>query len=298
MFRRRTKDYDLYKTNKMNRFAWVMFVIMSIYAILILFPYAFALFASFKSVADFSDNPFGISVPTLSAYTKMLKSFVYPVLMKDGSAGYYDFLGLTINSFLFASGRAFIGTMTPCVVSYCAARFDFKIGKFLTDLVYVLLTVGLIGTTGASIEMTQRLGLYDNMIGMYVLSASFLGMQYLYYYGNWKTIPSDFSEAAIMDGAGNFTIFFRIMFPMVRSLFSLNLITGFIGHWGDYGTPLFYMPSTPTLALAMFNFNELYSTSVTMQLAGCLMLSIPGLILFLVGKKYFVGNMQLGGIKG
>lgn len=282
----------------MNRFSWVILVFMIIYAILLLIPYVFAFITSFKSLGDFRDYMFSWTVPTMENYKKVMQEFVYPVVLKDGSSGYYDFWGMVLNSFLVSVGGAFMMTMTPCVCAYCASKFDFAIGKLLTTIVYVTMSIPIIGSTAASIQMTQFLGLHDTIVGTWFLKATFLGLNYLLYLGNFKSIPKDYTEAAYMDGAGNFRIFFRIMFPMVRNLFNLQMILGFVQIWSDYSVPMYYLPSTPTLSLAMLNFSSLSSTSVTMQMAGCMLLSLPNLVLFVLFKEKFMGNIQMGGVKG
>lgn len=295
---KRNKNENVLKSHKMNRFSWVILVFMIIYAILLLIPYVFAFITSFKSLGDFRDYMFSWTVPTLENYKKVMQEFVYPVVLKDGSSGYYDFWGMVLNSFLVSVGGAFMMTMTPCVCAYCASKFDFAIGKLLTTIVYVTMSIPIIGSTAASIQMTQFLGLHDTIVGTWFLKATFLGLNYLLYLGNFKSIPKDYTEAAYMDGAGNFRIFFRIMFPMVRNLFNLQMILGFVQIWSDYSVPMYYLPSTPTLSLAMLNFSSLSSTSVTMQMAGCMLLSLPNLVLFVLFKEKFMGNIQMGGVKG
>lgn len=295
---KRNKNENVLKSHKMNRFSWVILVFMIIYAILLLIPYVFAFITSFKSLGDFRDYMFSWTVPTMENYKKVMQEFVYPVVLKDGSSGYYDFWGMVLNSFLVSVGGAFMMTMTPCVCAYCASKFDFAIGKLLTTIVYVTMSIPIIGSTAASIQMTQFLGLHDTIVGTWFLKATFLGLNYLLYLGNFKSIPKDYTEAAYMDGAGNFRIFFRIMFPMVRNLFNLQMILGFVQIWSDYSVPMYYLPSTPTLSLAMLNFSSLSSTSVTMQMAGCMLLSLPNLVLFVLFKEKFMGNIQMGGVKG
>ena len=282
----------------MNRFSYIMLIFMAFYAVILLVPYIYALVVSFKDLGDFTDNMFGVSVPTLDNYRKVMAEFVYPVVLSDGSSGYYDFWGMVWNSFLVSLGGAFCATMTPCITAYCAAKFDFAISKFLTTLVYVIMAIPIVGTTAASIQMTAAIGAYDTIPGTWFLKCSFLGLNYLLYLGNFQSIPSDYAEAAYMDGAGNYTIFFRIMLPMVRNLFGLQMILGFVQIWSDYSMPLYYLPSKPTLSLAMLNFSSTAGASVTMQMAGCVLLCIPNLVLFALFKDKFMGNMQMGGIKG
>ena len=298
MMFKRAKDDNMLKSHRMNTLSRILLVIMVVYAVILLVPYVFALMASFKELGDFSDHMFGFTKPTLENYKNVMREFVYPVVLKDGSSGYYDFWGMVLISFMVSVGGAFCMTMTPCITAYCATKFDFAIGKILTSIVYVTMSIPIIGTTAASIQMTQTLGVHDTILGTWFLKCTFLGMNYLLYMGNFKSIPNDYTEAAYMDGAGNFTIFFRIMFPMVRNLFGLQMILGFVQIWSDYSMPMYYLPSKPTLSLAMLNFSSLSATSVTMQMAGCMLLSLPTLTLFVLFKEKFMGNIQMGGIKG
>lgn len=296
---KRDKSNDItLKSHKMSAFSRIMLVFMIIYAIGLMLPYVFALLTSFKEFGDFSDNMFGWTTPTLENYKKVMQEFVYPVVLPDGSSGYYDFWGMVGTSFLVAVGCAFAEAITPCVCAYCSVKFDFVIGKIMTAIVYITMSIPIVGSTAASIQMTHAIGLHDTIIGTWFLRLTFLGMNYLLFQGNFKSIPSDYAESAYMDGAGNFTIFFKIMFPMVRNLFNLLMILGFVQIWSDYSIPMYYLPSKPTLSLAMLNFSSLSSTSVTMQMAGCMLLSIPNLILFVLFKDKFMGNIQMGGIKG
>lgn len=297
-FKRDRSNDVMLKTHKMNSFSWIMMVFMIIYAIALMTPYIFALLASFKKFGDFADNMFGWTAPTFENYQKVMKEFIYPVVLPDGSSGYYDFWGMVWTSFLVAGGCAFAQAITPCICAYCSAKFDFAIGKIMTAIVYITMSIPIVGATGASIQMTHMIGLHDSIIGTWFLRLTFLGMNYLLFQGNFKSIPSDYAESAYMDGAGNFTIFFRIMFPMVRNLFNLLMILGFVQIWSDYSMPMYYLPSKPTLSLAMLNFSSLTSVSVTMQMAGCMLLSLPNLVLFVLFKDKFMGNMQMGGIKG
>ena len=63
-------------------------------------------------------------------------------------------------------------------------------------------------------------------------------------------------------------------------------------------TPMYFMPSRPTLALTLLNFSELSGTTETMQMAACVLLALPGIILFICFKEKFMTNLQVGGVKG
>ena len=101
-----------------------------------------------------------------------------------------------------------------------------------------------------------------------------------------------------MDGAGKMQIFTRIMVPMGMPTMSVVFILSFVNFWSDYTTPMYFLPSYPTLSLSLLNFAELSSTTETMQMAACVLLCIPSLVLFASFTEKFTENLQVGGIKG
>ena len=286
------------RPHKMNTFAWIMFVFLCIYAVLLMFPYVLALVSSFKTLSDFTDRMFSLTTPTLENYKRVFTEFIYPVTLSDGSSGYYDFLGLTWNSFLYAFGGAVCLAVVPCFTAYCVAKFPYFFSKVIMTIVYVCLAIPIVGSTASEIQMTRMLGIYDTIPGMWFMKCSFLGMYFLIYHAAFQSIPQDYAEAAYMDGAGNFAIFFKIMFPMVTNIVTLAMILQFVGLWSDYSGALYFMPSHPTLSLALLNFSSLSKTSATMQMAACVLLCIPTMLLYAKFSDKFTNNLQMGGIKG
>lgn len=282
--------------------AWLIFSFLVLYAVALMIPYLFALVTSFRSVNDFREQVFGFSMPTLDNYKVLFDTtasgFKYTVITADGAQAYYDFIGLTLNSFLFAVGCAAASTLCPCIVGYCTARFPYKFSKFLVSLVYVLMALPIVGSTVSEIQMTQALGIYDSIPGMWFLKFTFLGMYTLIYNASFKSIPNDYVEAAYMDGAGNLSIFVRVMMPLVSNTMLIAFILSFVSFWSDYSTPLYFLRSYPTLALALLNYTETVGTYATDQMAACILLCIPSLVLFACFTEKFTGNLQMGGIKG
>lgn len=286
------------KRYRMNKTAWIMCVCLLIYAAALLYPYFFALLTSFKTMGDFTDKMFSVTALTFDNYKRVFTEFIYPVTLSDGSAGYYNFFGLAWNSLLYALGGAFCLAVVPCITAYCSAKFDFLIGRILTVIVYFCMAVPIVGRTASEIQMTHFLGIYDSIPGMWFMKCSFLGMYYLIFHAAFRSIPRDYTEAAYMDGAGNFRIFFKIMLPLVSNNIFLVLILQFVALWSDYTGPLYFLPSKPTLSLALLNFSSLSSTSATMQMAACVLLCIPSLLLFAKFSDKFTNNLNVGGIKG
>ena len=113
-------------------------------------------------------------------------------------------------------------------------------------------------------------------------------------------IPESFSEAAKIDGAGNFTIMVTIMLPLVKTTFSTIFLIYFINFWNDYQTPLLYMPNRPTISYGLYRFGNSVNaelSSVPMQIMGSMLVFIPILLVFTLFSKKMMGNISMGGLK-
>ena len=278
--------------------AKIICVFLVIYASAILYPYLLALNSAFRDWGSFTDNIFGVSKWTLDNFKQVFVQFNYPVTMPDGTPGAFYFDGLLFNSALYSLGCAAAASICPCIVGYCTAKFPYKFSRFIISMIYVLMGLPIVGTTVSEIQMSQTIGIYNTIPGMWFLKFGFVGLYTLLFHSMYKSLPNEYVEAAYMDGAGNMQIFTRIMGPMGMPTMSVVFILSFVNCWSDYTTPMYFLPSYPTLSLSLLNFAELSSTTETMQMAACVLLCIPSLVLFACFTEKFTENLQVGGIKG
>lgn len=278
--------------------AKIICVFLVIYASAILYPYLLALNSAFRDWGSFTDNIFGVSKWTLDNFKQVFVQFNYPVTMPDGTPGAFYFDGLLFNSALYSLGCAAAATICPCIVGYCTAKFPYKFSGFIISMIYILMGLPIVGTTVSEIQMSQTIGIYNTIPGMWFLKFGFVGLYTLLFHSMYKSLPNEYVEAAYMDGAGNMQIFTRIMVPMGMPTMSVVFILSFVNFWSDYTTPMYFLPSYPTLSLSLLNFAELSSTTETMQMAACVLLCIPSLVLFASFTEKFTENLQVGGIKG
>ena len=278
--------------------AKIICVFLVIYASAILYPYLLAFNSAFRDWGSFTDNIFGISKWTLDNFKQVFVQFNYPVTMPDGTPGAFYFDGLLLNSALYSLGCAAAASICPCIVGYCTAKFPYKFSEFIISMIYVLMGLPIVGTTVSEIQMSQTVGVYNSIPGMWFLKFGFVGLYTLLFHSMYKSLPNEYVEAAYVDGAGNMQIFTRIMAPMGMPTMSVVFILSFVNFWSDYTTPMYFLPSYPTLSLSLLNFAELSSTTETMQMAACVLLCIPSLVLFACFTEKFTENLQVGGIKG
>jgi ABC-type glycerol-3-phosphate transport system permease component len=118
------------------------------------------------------------------------------------------------------------------------------------------------------------------------------------------TIPYEFDEAALLDGAGRLRKFWHIILPLSKPALAVAVIFTFMGSWNDFMGPLIYLNSpekaTLTLGLSLMKNQMLYSGVVEWHLlmAASVLVLIPNLVLFFVAQKQFVRGITLTGMRG
>jgi multiple sugar transport system permease protein len=114
------------------------------------------------------------------------------------------------------------------------------------------------------------------------------------------TIPNDYLDAAVMDGASNWYIFSNIVMPLSASILATLGVLTFMGAWNDYFWPLIMLSdkNKMTLPLALNSLNGQYSSDYNVIMAGALLSMLPIIALYLAAQKYFKSGLQLGGLKG
>ncbi len=210
-----------------------------------------------------------------------------------------DFLLGFANSMVVALGVTTLQLITSTLGGYALARLEFR-GRSLvlvgvvTSLVIpfpllvipvfiVLKNSHLLNTYGALILPTAA-----NGFGVFLLRQAFL------------SLPKTLEEAAVLDGANQFQVFWRVMLPLVRpALVTLSLFT-FIGEWNDLFKPLVFTtrPQLRTVQLILAGFQEQFTSNWPLMMAAVVIATLPVLVLFFWGQRYILQGVASTGIKG
>lgn len=278
----------------------VLLIVLILYALTLIGLLFWAVITSFKSQAEFRINILGFPDKWVWNYGEVFRSFQVSVMAEDGTR-YVSMGGMILNSVIYSFGCAIASTMTPCITAYLCAKFPFRFSKVVYFIVIVTMALPIVGSLPSELLVARTFGIYDRIWLLWIMKANFLGIYFLVFHAEFKSIPKEYTEAAKIDGAGNFTILFRIMLPLVRNTIFVIMLIKFIEFWNDYQTPLVFLPSYPTLAYGVFT---LATTSVNnmstvpMRMASAVMMLIPILVVFLIFQKKIMSNVSVGGIKG
>ena len=258
-------------------------------------------FTSLKTRDDFYHHKIGLPQEwAWSNYGFVLENFAVTVLNNVGQRIRVNILGQTINTLLYAVGGGLSTTIACCIVSYLVAKFDFRLSKIVYTTVLVTMVIPIIGSTPAYMLFMRQTNLYDTWVGEYISKFSFLGLYFLVFHGVFSGISPEYSEAATIDGANEYQIFFRIMIPLVVPTFYTVFLIQFINYWNDYTTALLFMPTHPTLAYGVYYLsvsNEQGLSSAPMRMVACVILAVPLTAVFVAFRNKVMGNVTMGGVK-
>lgn len=187
------------------------------------------------------------------------------------------------------------GTMT----AYILNRFKFKFRKFVNALFLIASLVPSITMQMSTFQIINGMGLFNTRWATIILFAGTDIISIYIFYQFLENISYSIDESAIMDGASYFTIFFRLMIPLLKPAIMTVLILKGVTFYNDFYTPYLYMPK-PELAVistALFRFKGPYGTQWEVICAGVIITMLPALILFLLLQKQIYSGMTSGAVK-
>jgi multiple sugar transport system permease protein len=256
-------------------------------AAVMVFPFLWMASSSLKDEAEaFATPPTLIpQAPNLDNYRRVTE--------------YLDIKQLFMNSVTVSFSVTFLQILTASMAGYAFARLQFK-GKnffFITYLITMMIPMQVI-IVPLFIEM-KYLGLIDSLIGLGLpMITSAFGTFFMRQ--AMSTIPKEIEEAALIDGAGHFRIFFRIAIPLTIPALSALSILAFMSIWNAFLWPLIviFSPEKMTLPLGLANLHGQYATDWPLVMAGTTLSVIPIAVVYLLLQRQITQSFLTAGLKG
>lgn len=265
----------------------MMYAVMLFVVIISLFPVLWVINASFKTNAEILSNPF--SLPGSLSFE------AYQYLFANYSFGRYF-----ANSLLAAGVSTIVSLMFYAMGAYVLAKFNFP-GK---NLFFVLFTITLLvpahSRTQPIFSLIMHLNLYDNIWGVTLvyLSAG-MAMSIFLLKAGFMAVPRALDEAAAIEGAGFFRIFWMINLPLTKSALTTAGILMFLNNWNEYyyASLLTTSDKNRTMPIALSFFTNEFSYNYTRMFAALTVVIIPGILLYTVAQEQVQASMAATGIK-
>lgn len=261
------------------------YVVLSLLALTMVAPFMWMVLSSFKPLAEIEQiNP----IPARWQPHNYLSVFEQIPFAK-----YY------FNSIFVSAWVTFLQCLTSAMAAYSFSRLRWRGRDTVFKLYLATMMIPGVVTMIPNYTIMAKLHLLDSYTGLIVPAAfsafgTFLLRQFM------LTIPRSMDEAAEIDGAGHWRVFWDVIMPLTRpGLIALGIFT-FLGNFGSFFWPLVMIKSEHlrTLPIGMLYFDGLYGRQTNLIMAASVMNIIPLIILFIVTQKFIVKGIQLGGVKG
>ncbi len=205
-----------------------------------------------------------------------------------------------LNSFILVLGTTIGELISVPIIAYGFARLNFPLKRTL--FILMLSTMMIPGQIKLIplFSIYSQLGLTNTYVPLILPSFFgnaffvFLMVQYI------RTIPRDLDEAARIDGAGTWTILYRIILPLCKPVLAVMIVFTFLWVWNDFLQPLIYLSdfNSYPISVGLAFFQGRYSVEWNMFMAATLVSIIPVLILYFFAQRHLIGGIASLGLKG
>jgi ABC-type glycerol-3-phosphate transport system permease component len=263
-------------------------VLLSVLSLLMLFPLVLTVSTALKAPRDVKVNPFGL-----------FSSFSMDNIVTAWTVG--DFGSYMLNSFLLTVPSTLIVIALATLGGYAFARLPFPGRSFAFYLVVLGLLVPFFTYMIPLYFQLRTMGLLDSLVGVnLVLASTQLSFGTFFMRAFFSDLPTELDQAARIDGASEWQIFSRVMFPLVTSGMGALAVFTFLQNWNNFLVPLLYIPSGQyrPLTTGLYVFLGGRSIDIGPLAAGALITILPVVVLFVALQRQVTQGFLSGAVKG
>jgi len=255
--------------------------------VLSLFPVYFMTVSAFKTKSEYIMDKWG--VPS----TLFLQNF------KTALAGEKFFIRFA-NSTILTVGAVGASLVIACLAAYAFARMDFPGKRTLFNITLSLMVVPPVVMVVPMFVAMVRWGLINTYTGTILIYVGLLMPFSVYMMTNFfKTIPREIIEAARIDGCSNFGVFWKIMMPLSTPAVITLVVVNALWVWNELLIALVFMQKDEmkTLMVGISTLRSKNYVDIPATMAGLLIATIPIVIVYLFGQRYFIRGLTSGAVK-
>jgi raffinose/stachyose/melibiose transport system permease protein len=261
-------------------------VLLALYCCIIVFLISITVLSSFKTKSDLVHNTVG--------FPKQFTFESYRVLITEE-----NFLRWYVNSIFLTVAAITAIIIISSTTAYGLSRYRFKGAIFLQNLFLLGLMFPIqLGILPIFI-MLRGIHLTNNFAGLIILYAANMSFPVFIFSMFFRTLPYTLSDAAKIDGAGEFTIFWRVMLPLAKPVIATICLLSTITVWNDFFFPLVFLTkrSMKTVTLGVYQYMSDFLANWHLVFAAATLSLIPIMILFTLFSSHIVSGITSGSIK-
>jgi ABC-type glycerol-3-phosphate transport system permease component len=260
---------------------------MIIATILFLFPIYFMLISALKSQEEYRANSWGLPI---SLY---LNNFATAI-------GHEKFFVRTVNSAILTVGAVVVSSIFACMAAYAFARMKFPGKRTLYNLVLALMVIPPVVMITPLFVSMVRLNLVNTYQGVILIYVGLLLPFSIFMMTNFfKTIPREIVEAARMDGCTSMDVFWRILIPLSAPAVITMVVVNALWVWNELLIALVFLQKDElkTVMVGVAAMRGRYYLDIPATMAGLLIATVPIILLYLFGQRYFIRGLVSGAVK-
>ena len=264
---------------------WIALIVL---AILWIAPFVFIVFTSLKSNADVMRTS-AFALPPHPDWTIYAKAWV---------RGRFAVLGL--NSTIISIIKVPLGLFISAMAAYALANIPSRVNRAILLLVVFGTMIPFQALLAPLFTLVNGFGLINTKVGIILPYLAFgIPYQVFILHSFFSEVPKELTEAARIDGASHFTIFWRIFLPVSVPVLAALLILDFVATWNEFAMALVILQdnSTWTLPLGLQSFQSQFTRDYGQLNAAIVMTVLPAIIVYLMFQRYFVSGLTLGAVK-
>nr|WP_145158596.1 carbohydrate ABC transporter permease [Paenibacillus terrae] len=284
-----TADSKALRRKKIPVSQWILTIVLFLGSFIMIVPFLWMLVTSFDWGARLNITfppkiwPEEPSIRTYEVAFTNIKMFRY-----------------IINSIIVSAGVIVVSSLSSLLSGYALSKLRFKGASLVLLLALSTMMIPFEMTMIPQYLLFSKLGLLDNYLAFYLPAlnyafGTFLAKAFI------DQLPSSLREAAILDGAGEFTVFGRVYLPLCTPIIATMIILLFLGVWNEMLWPLLVLKNaakyTIQIGLAMFTYNNGINQQPSIIMAATAVSLIPVVVVYMFLQRYIIESIALSGIK-
>ena len=282
-----TESTRLAARRRFNLASLVRQVILLLATLLAFYPGFFMVTTAFKDRNQYLNNNYGLPWP------------LYFGNFAEAMRGGKFFLWFA-NSAIFTFGAVILSTAIAALAAFAIARMRFQGRDLLFSINVALMVVPPVVMLIPLFQLFTGLQLINTYPGVILIYAGLTMPFSVYLLTNFfRSIPTELIEAAIVDGASDWRVLLQIVLPLSPPALVTLVVTNSLWVWNELLIALVFLPSDElkTLMVGITVFRSRYNLDVPVTMAGMLLASIPMVLLYLFGQRYFIRGLVAGALK-
>ncbi|MBE3560940.1 MAG: carbohydrate ABC transporter permease [Ktedonobacteraceae bacterium] len=275
------------KARRITPFDVIVYLLLIFFALIALGPFIFSFLSSFKTLEHVLDFPPSL-IPNPWTWAN------YQVILSNSL-----FLRWLLNSAIFAAATVVLNALFSAMAGYALSRLRFPGRDTIFLLTLAVMMVPLPIIVLPKFLIAYNMHITNSMLGL-ILPYMVQPISVFLMVQNLKSLPRELEEAAMIDGASRWRIFFQIVLPLVKPALTAVAILSFMGSWNEFFWSLLTLNSQDqlTLPIGLSFFKGAHYTEYNLLLAGSMFNTIPVLIVFFIFQRYFIEGIASAGLKG